>query len=137
MIKAIKNTDITCMKCLGEFDKLNVYELDERGYGSSYDSTTSKIQLCDSCDNKDIEIWFNEEPSPSEEWEHYKLEGKIYKFVNELPTQGQELFNNTFSYGAGAWRLDAQDWIDIELGIAPDEVYEENGMYSPRGYVRL
>lgn len=63
--------------------------------------------------------------------ENYLYEEDIVNLVNTLPIQGQELFNNTCSSGACSYFEEPQDWIDIQLKIAPDEIYKKYNMYSP------
>jgi hypothetical protein len=76
-------------------------------------------------------MWFNEKPEMNDYCADYKYEKDIINFVNTLPLQGKELFWNRCAYGACSNIMDSQDWIDMHLGILPDEKYEEYGMYSP------
>lgn len=48
-----------------------------------------------------------------------------------MPIQGRELFENQCARGACSYPMESQDWIDVELGVAPDSIYKEYGMYSP------
>lgn len=130
MTTAIKNKNTTCMKCLGEFEKLNRYSIYGRGYGSSFDNVSTTLQVCNDCDLPELQDWFDEQLEMDDYCENYTYEDKIKEFVDSLPLEGNELFYNTFHSSSG-WSMDAQDWIDIKLGIAPDELYEEYGMYSP------
>lgn len=132
MVKAIVNHENLCMKCLKLKDSVRLYSIYGRGYGSDFDSFNTELRLCAECDNPNIELWFNENPIMSDYIEVYEYEEEIHKLTDSLPLQGQELFENTIAYGASAnYRMDAQDWIDMKLGILADEKYEEYGMYSP------
>ena len=130
-ITPIKYTEHLCFKCLKEHDKINKYKIYGRGYGSCFDNENTTLQLCDECNNKELEKWFNEIPKENDYYEEYKYENNIIDYVNKLPIQGRELFKNQISDGAYSYNIDSQDWIDIELGIASDEIYKKNGMYSP------
>jgi hypothetical protein len=61
--------------------------------------------------------------------EDYKYENNIYDFIETLPLEGKELFQNTCS--SDGYHMKAQDYIDMKLGILPDQKYKEYGMYSP------
>lgn len=131
-IKPINYSDKICFKCLKEEGNINKYTIAYRGYGSIFDSFNSLLQLCDDCNHEDIKLWFDESPEMTDEcWEQYKYEDNIWDFVQALPLQGRELFENQCADGAGCRPMDSQDWIDIELNIAPDSLYKEYGMYSP------
>lgn len=129
-IKPIEYSEHLCFKCLNEHDHINTYAIYGRGYGSSFDNVSTKLQLCNQCNKDDLKEWFDEYCN-GEFPENYKYVDNIYDFVKTLPIQGRELFENSMSNGACSHSMDAQDWIDIELGIAPDEVYKKNCMYSP------
>lgn len=131
-IKPIKYSEHLCFKCLKEHKHINTYSIYGRGYGSSFDNDNTKLQLCDECNESDAEEWFAENPTIKEGdfYENYKYEKNIFDFIKTLPIQGRELFENSLSYGAFSYSMDSQDWIDIELGVAPDEVYKRNCMYS-------
>ena len=73
-IKPVKYTKHLCFKCLKEHKHINNYSIYGRGYGSSFDNENTILQLCDECDNKDLNDWFNEEPTYGEYWEDYKYE---------------------------------------------------------------
>lgn len=130
-ITPIKYTEHLCFKCLKEHNNIHKYEISNRGYGSGFDGENTLLQLCDKCNNNDLDKWFNEIPKIEEYWEVYKYEYNIFNFIKTLPLQGRELFENQMSTGACAYNIDSQEWLDIELNIAPDEVYKRNGMYSP------
>lgn len=131
-IKAIENHEGICFKCLNKRDDLNKYSLYRSEYGSSFDNNYTYLQICKDCEPKGMKEWFNEEPEMIDGYcANYKHEGKILEFVDTLPIEGQELFWNRCAYGACADSMNSQDWIDMKLGILPDEVYEEYGMYSP------
>lgn len=131
-IKPIRYSEKVCFKCLSEENNINKYVLSCRGYGSIFDSFNSIIQLCENCNCEDLSIWVNESPVIENGYvENYKYEDKLWNFVNSLPLLGRELFENQCADGAGCHPIDSQDWIDIELGVAPDSLYKEYDMYSP------
>lgn len=130
-IKFVKYSENLCFKCLKEKENIHSYRLAYRGYGSLFDSFNSIIQLCDECNCLELNLWTNETPTMNDYCEEYQHEEKIFDFIDTLPVQGRELFDNQCSDGACAHYINSQDWIDIELGIAPDSVYKENGLYSP------
>lgn len=128
-IKPVEYNEHICFKCLQEKENIHTYRIWGRGYGSIFDNDNTTLQLCDDCNQEELETYFNEEPEIEDEYcENYKHEDDIVNFVKTLPIQGQELFNNTCA--SDNW-LKPQDWIDIELKIAPDEVYKKYNMYSP------
>ena len=132
MCKAIDNHENICFKCLQE-KPIKTYHLYRSDYGSSFDNNYTHLQICNNCSPDKIESWFNEEPEIIDGYcANYELEKDILEFVNLLPLEGQELFWNRCAYGACAYIMDSQDWIDKKLGILPDEKYEEYGFYSPR-----
>ena len=123
-----------CFSCLKECEDIKEYKLGLRGYGSTYDGTTSKLQLCSSCRegiDKGLDKIFNEVPAESEYLEDYNYEEILRSYIDTLPLEGQELFDNTLTQGWTSYRIDAQDWLDIETKIATDSVYKKNGFYSP------
>lgn len=134
MIKYIKNRETLCHKCLQDKEDIKNYSIYGRGYGSYFDNDNETVQLCSECRSgieEDLDKWFNESCEYDGYYENYKYEEELCDFINELPIQGREIVVNQTSYGACAEHLDSQDWIDIELEIADDEVYKRNGMYSP------
>lgn len=131
-VTPIKDYEKICFKCLKEKSKLEKFYLHRSNYGSSFDNCYTYLQICEDCKPKDIEKWFNEEPEIVDGYcAKYKYEQNIIDFVNTFPIEGQELFWNRCAYGACADNMDSQDWIDMQLGILPDEKYKEYGMYSP------
>lgn len=131
-IKAVEYKENLCFKCLCECESVHTYELKERGYGSIFDGDKSKLQLCDKCNDARLEEYFNEEPEMVNEYcQEYKHEEEIEKFIKTLPTEGQELFYNQCIEGGDSYKINSQDWIDIELGVATDEVYARSGLYEP------
>lgn len=132
-VEAIENYENICFCCLKEKSNLEKFSLYRSEYGSSFDNNYTYLQLCEECKPNGIDEWFNEAPEMINGYcANYKYEKKIIDFVNTLPLQGQELFWNRCAYGADAYTMESQDWIDDRLGILPDEVYEDYGMYSPR-----
>ena len=131
-ISPIEYSKKICFKCLKEKDNIHTYTLGYRGYGSGFDSFNTILQLCDDCNHEELDIWFNEQPEIIDDYcEEYKYEDNIYEFVKSLPIQGRELFDNQCASGACSYPMESQDWIDVELGIAPDNIYKKYGMYSP------
>lgn len=106
-----------CMKCLKK-KATHIYEIKNRGYGSIFDSTYTKFQVCDDCDSEDFQVWVDEEPVWDDEYEVYKYEDNIKEFIDSLPLESQELFYNRFD---SEEYMNAQDWIDYQLGELCDE----------------
>lgn len=132
-MKYIKNTENLCHKCLKEKEEIDIFSITNRGYGSRFDSCNYHIQLCKDCQSgieDELNKWCNEIPADAGCYEEYYYEDNLIEFVNSLPLQGREIIQNQTSCGA-TYNIDSQDFIDIELGIAPDETYKKYGMYSP------
>jgi hypothetical protein len=135
LIKPIKNPEHTCFNCLKE-TKVHTIEITQTGYGSRFDGLSTKIQLCNECYKLTNPNWWKLEQIPikelnklGEDFYEYKYENEIFEYVNKLPLLGQELFFNHFASGASAdFKLEAQDWIDCELGILSDEKCMEYGL---------
>ncbi len=131
IVKAIENYENICFKCLQE-KRINTYSIYGRGYGSKFDGSNTKLQICDECSHFDLNKWFNEECALIDDYcERYNHEDEIYNFIDMFPLQGQELFLNRCMSGWTSHVMESQDWIDMVLGILPDEKYKEYGMYSP------
>ena len=128
-VMAVNYTNKLCFKCLKESENVKTYHIFNRGFGSDFDSSDTKLQLCEHCDDDKLEMYFDEQPTINNYWEEYKYEEKINNFVSTLPIQGKELFNNTCM--SSNYNIDPQDWIDMQLDVAPDDVYKNYGMYSP------
>lgn len=135
-IKAIHNTECLCWKCLKEHDKgkIHIIEIGALGYNSCFDNLSTRIQLCDDCYNVNPE-WWNLETIIPEGFEQfgymYKYDKEICQFINELPLESQELALNEYAYGACAgYYMDAQDWIDYQLGILSHKKCKKYGMHS-------
>lgn len=132
-IVAIEDHGI-CMKCLNK-KATHTYVLPMRGYGSSFDGTSTKLQLCDDCHSDDYVSWFNEIGEYEDDdcyCETYKHEDDIFDLIETLPLESQELFFNTFETGWNTYKMDAQDWIDYELNELPHEKCKEYNLYSPQ-----
>lgn len=135
-IVALKDTEI-CMKCLKK-KATHTYKIQCRGYGSRFDNFNSYFQLCDDCHDDKYDTWVNEFSSGYDEngefiGEEYEHEEEIAKFIESLPLESQELFENRFLYGACAnYNMDSQDWIDFKLDELPHEKCKEYGFYSPQ-----
>ena len=136
-VKAIHNSDCLCWKCLKKHNKdmIHIIEIGALGYNSRFDNLSTRIQLCDDCYNVNPDWWKLEKIIPSVDecfGEKYKYEREICQFIEELPLEAQELIWNECAYGACAdYHMDAQDWIDFQLGILPHEKCKEYGYYSP------
>lgn len=118
--------ECVCMKCLKK-KATHIYQIQNRGYGSIFDSTYTKFQVCDDCDSEDFQKWVDEEPIWDDEYEVYKYEDNIKEFIDSLPLESQELFYNRFDRDE---YMDAQDWIDYALGELSDEKCEEYGLLA-------
>lgn len=117
-----------CMVCLKE-KATHKYEISGRRYGSFFDEDNTYWQCCDKCHKFEYYIWANELPSADDYCEEYKLEDEILEFIHNLPLQSQELFFNTFN-SSNQYPMDAQDWIDYELGELPHRKCKEYYLYS-------
>lgn len=120
-----------CMKCLSK-KATHTYTICGRGYGSIFDGTDTKLQLCDNCHKDEYETWFNEDCTYNDYWADYTYEDNISELINSLPLEAQELFDNTFSSGLDSDFMNAQDWIDYKLGELPHDKCKEYGVYSPQ-----
>lgn len=135
MVKYIENRETLCHKCLQDKEDIKQYDTYGRGYGSAYDNDCQTVQLCGECRHgieEDLDKWFNEIGTYDEDYSYcevYEYEDEIIKFIDSLPIQGREIVINQTS--SDSWYCSSQDWIDIELNKADDEVYKRNGMYSP------
>lgn len=132
-ILAMKNTEHLCWKCLKKKENIHVIEFGPLGYGSGFDCSSTKIQLCDDCFKESERIWSQELVYDSEEdkeydWCHYEFEDEIFKYFDSLPIEGRQFVWNEFY--EGEIKLEPQDWIDYELGILPHEKAKEYGLYS-------
>lgn len=129
-IVAIKDHSI-CMKCLQK-KATHKYVIYGRGYGSDFDGTHTHLQLCDDCHSEEYHEWFDESPTMEEYCETYKHEETIHTLIKSLPIEAQELFHNTFADGWTSHHMEAQDWIDYEIGELPHETCKEYHLYSPQ-----
>lgn len=133
-IKAIRNTEKLCWKCLKEKNLIHVMEFGPLGYGSGFDNCQTKIQLCEECYQKsNPNIWSKETVYDSEEdreydFAHYIHEDEIFNYFDSLPIEGRQFVWNEFH--DDGYQMDPQDWINYELGILPHEVAKEYGLYS-------
>lgn len=137
---AIKNIGSTCCNCLKE-TKIHHIHIRALGWGSSFDNFSTQLDLCDECLALTNPEWwkfkvcgnFDENGDYDMDGEHYEYEDEILNFVNQMPLAGKELFWNHYADGAFAdCNMDAQDWIDYELGILPHEKCKEYNLYSPQ-----
>ena len=126
-VKYVKYEENLCFKCLKKKEAINTYELKNRGYGSIYDNDDTKLQLCNECvgsieNNNELEKWFNEKPTIVDRTEEYQYENNIKQYIETLPIQGREIFENQLS---NSWIEDSQVWIDRELGLIEEDVETE------------
>lgn len=109
----IELNDRLCFKCLNEYKKINSYIMQGRGYGSRFDGTNATLQLCDCCNDDNLEQWFAEEGTLDQNeyyLERYKYEDKIVAYINKhLSAYGQELFYNRAD--KNYITLDPTEWI--------------------------
>ena len=132
-IKAISNTDCLCWKCLKEHDKDKIHTINiiGLGYGSKFDNLSTKLQLCDDCYNEHTD-WWELAVISDNDLEYYEHEKEIVNYIDELPLQSQQFVWNEYAYGACAdFYMNAQDWIDYQLGTLSHEKCKEYGIYSP------
>lgn len=130
--KAIENPECICFKCLKN-TIIHTIQINQTGYGSNFDGLSTKIQLCDDCYKSTNPNWWELKTIPIQEYGEdffeYEYENEILNFVNQMPLAGQELFWNRYVYGARVtYYMEAQDWIDYELGILSEEKCMEYGL---------
>ena len=119
-----------CDKLQPSAESLHIFRIEDRGYGSKFDDSDFKIQLCDICKNHIDPIWFNEEFYLAKGYcEIYKYEDEVIKFIDTWIFENQEYVYNEEDYYKFMTR---QDWIDYKKGILPDEKIENYGLYSLR-----
>lgn len=111
-IRPIKYSKKICFKCLKKKENIHTYSISYRGYGSGFDNVNTMLQLCDDCNHEELDIWFNEEPELIYScWEDYKYEDNIFEFINNLPIQGREMFENQCASGACNYSPRYRHWI--------------------------
>lgn len=125
---AIQDPSRSCMKCLGVFDEIKVIEIKALGYGSCFDSESTRVQICKNCLDKTNPEWWNFEIIRKDYSSSYKYEKEIMGFVESCPIEGRELFKNRYSTNRF---MDPQDWIDYELDLLSHEKCSEYQVYSP------
>lgn len=137
---SIKNIGNTCCNCLKE-TKIHNIRIRALGWGSSFDNFSTQIDLCDDCLKLTNPEWwklkvcgnFDKDGQYDQNGEWYEFEDEIYKFVKQMPLAGQELFYNHYGCGACAsYNMDAQDWIDYNLGTLSHKKCKKYGVYSPQ-----
>lgn len=134
--KAIENPENVCFNCLKETEETNLNKIyfPEMGYGGGFDGWSTRINLCEDCMKLTNSDWWKLKEKPLKEsgvWSdfyEYEYEDEIFKFVNQMPLLGQELFWNRYS--TDNYQMESQDWIDYELKILPHEKCKEYGCYS-------
>jgi len=117
-----------CDQLVEKKEQLYIYSMSGRGYGSSFDSCHFTIQLCSTCNQPEYETWFNEEAKKEEYVQEFQYEESIINLIHSFPIENQEYIWN----GMDSYSIPRQDWIDMQLGLLPDEKYEYYGMFSPR-----
>jgi hypothetical protein len=135
-ITPITNIGNTCCNCLKETSNIHNISIPSMGWGSGFDNWSTQIDLCDECYSKTNSKWWKLKTIKGKtDWDgiYYEFEDEIFKYVRQMPLAGQQLFWNHYAYGACAdYNMEAQDWIDYELGILPHEKCKEYGYYSPQ-----
>lgn len=127
---AITNSENTCFNCLKEIE-VNKIIIPALGWGSWFDSWSTRVNLCNDCIKLTDPKWWELEEIVGEtdtDGSYYKYEKEIFNFINTLPLEGQELFWN--KYSTDSFRMEQQDWIDYKLGILPHEKCKEYGVHS-------
>ena len=130
--KAILNPGNVCFKCLQRADEslLNKIYIGEMGYGSGFDSWATEIHLCDKClAETNLDWWDLEIVTVFDGFQAYRYDDEIFEYADNLPLESRELFYNRYS--TDGYKINAQDWIDYELGLLPHEKCKEYGLYSP------
>lgn len=96
-----------------------------RGFGSLFDLLDVTFCCCDECNRKRFEKWFSEQPKTDKDYfESYIYESEMYRYFESLPMNAQEkIFNQGEQYP-----IDAQDWIDMQLGEMTSEQKEKYGL---------
>lgn len=129
-----KNKERLCYCCdtlQKSADKIHILKINnyDRGYGSNFDGCNIEIQLCDKCYKEEHAKWFNEQPVIIDDYiKEYTYEEDINNLIKSFPIENQEyVLNHTGDY----IEMDREDWINMQLGILPDEKYKEYGMYPP------
>ena len=126
--KAIQNPENTCFNCLKEtvVHKINIPAL---GWGNQFDNFSTRIHLCDNCYKSTNPDWWKLniiKGKTNWDGEYYEYENEILQFIEQMPLAGQELFYNRYATGEFAsFHMEAQDWIDYQLGMLPYEKYKE------------
>lgn len=134
-IKALKNHECLCWKCLESKNNIKVIKIPGLGYGSTFDEFYTEIHLCEDCYNdSNTDLWNLNIVSTTilgETFDEYENEDELWEYIDNLPIQGRQFVMNEFSDGAGAcYTLEPQDWIDYKLGILPHDKCKEYGLYS-------
>lgn len=101
-------------------DKIIIYEIKNRGYGSIYDCDEFQIQLCPECAeklkvNKD---WFDNEKMGLEREDgtyDYFCENNIKELVDKFPTYNQEYISNCYNSLMPYMKIDRDDWLSENL----------------------
>lgn len=126
--KAIQNPENVCFNCLKEttVHKINIPAL---GWGSQFDNFSTRIHLCDNCYKSTNPDWWKLKIIKGEtdrDDAYYEYENEILNFVEQMPLPGQELFYNRYATGEFAsFHMEAQDWIDDQLGILSYKIKKE------------
>lgn len=133
-IKAIKNHNGLCWKCLNSFNEsqIHIIKIPSLGYGSEFDGWATEIHLCNDCyQESNPKIWSMETHQYNDYCEEYIYEKEMLAYINNLPIQGQQFVKNEFTIGWNTNHMKPQDWIDYKLGILSHDKCKEYNLYSP------
>lgn len=136
-IKAIKNTDNLCYKCLKKKDNIHQIDIGSRGYGSYFDNFGTSLYLCDSCYNESTQeapIWNMQALNENDIYDDsYLYDNEMYSYIDNLPLESRELVFNRNAYGSLVdCSMKPQDYIDYELDELPHKKCKQYGLYSPQ-----
>lgn len=127
---AVNYHEDLCYCCLKHKpNEIYRFQMKHNGPYSRFSGLNNRFQICESCASheelEELESWFNQDEEALELAELCQIEQAIGDYMNQQSPQARELFYNQTSED---WVMDSQDWIDIELGVAEDDVYTRNGL---------
>ena len=112
--------------CCQDKPATHTYKFEKpRGFGSAFDMLDFEFCCCDDCNRKRFAKWFGDAYRMLDEYtKDYAYEAELCKFIEALPMNAREkVYNAGDPYG-----IDAQDWIDIQLGEISPELAEKYGL---------
>lgn len=112
--------------CCQDKPATHTYTFEEvRGFGSAFDMLDVKFCCCDECNKKRFAKWFHNQPKYISDYVlDYAYENELCKFIESLPMNVQERIYNAGDPNG----IDAQDWIDIQLGEISPALAEKYGL---------